>query len=53
MGDEREQKVCERCGRRFASPDTLDAGRCPFCDGNLVPLDEGPYPDPPGEPEPP
>ena len=45
-----EQKVCERCGRRFANPKIVEWGKCPLCEGNLVPLDENPYPDPPQQP---
>ena len=46
-----EQKVCERCGRRFAAPAVIETRRCPLCDGKLVPLDNGPYPDPPTRPK--
>jgi hypothetical protein len=42
-----EQKVCDRCGRRYAQPRIVQARYCPICDGNLVPLDQDPYPDPP------
>jgi rRNA maturation endonuclease Nob1 len=42
-----QAKSCERCGRRYADRATLEDGRCPSCGGGLVPIDEGPYPDPP------
>lgn len=47
MREERDPQVCEDCGRRFIAPTILDSGKCPICDGALVPLDQGPYPDPP------
>lgn len=46
-----EQRVCDRCGRRYAQPHIVEARHCPICDGNLVPLDQDPYPDPPGRDE--
>ena len=42
-----EARACEQCGRRFAAPAILETERCPSCGERLVPLDEGPYPDPP------
>jgi len=42
-----ETKVCEACGRRFTRVAIIETGRCPLCGGNLVPLDQGPYEDPP------
>jgi DNA-directed RNA polymerase subunit RPC12/RpoP len=40
MREETKQKVCERCGRRFAQPRIVKYGRCTLCDGKLVPLYE-------------
>jgi hypothetical protein len=45
MGQDPEALVCDGCGRRYADPSILESGICPSCDGSLVPLEEGPYPD--------
>jgi anti-sigma B factor antagonist len=38
------QTMCERCERRFAQHVVPESGRCPLCDGKLVPLGERLYP---------
>jgi anti-sigma B factor antagonist len=38
------QTMCDRCERRFAQSVVLEAGRCPLCDGKLVPFAERPNP---------
>ena len=35
-----EEKVCERCGRRFTEPKIVLFDRCTICDGKLISLDE-------------
>jgi anti-anti-sigma factor len=44
------QTMCERCERRFAQHAVPESGRCPLCDGKLVPLGGRLYPPEPLEP---